>query len=275
MNYNETLELLKKIAKSCENVALLKGRGSSCTVIVFEGGYEYRHMFTPDHLKKTVTDPEGRTLYEGSWLIGDNSEFSFDGDWGEKSLLRLESDIDTIFTAYFPMMEKTAVNDAEADDGLHIYTDGSCRVKKGQKTGHGAWGFLCIRNGGIVASASNYMPKTTSHNMELMAITYALKTAKKMDVPRIVIHSDAKDIIEMVNLGVDHANPPVCYDRDLWQRFISLLSSIEAPVSWHWVKGHNGDRWNEMVNAQVQAITGRKFNAPPRKKAQKKGSPRA
>lgn len=269
MNYNETLELLQKIAKSCENVALLKGRGSSCTVIVFEDGYEYRHIFTPDHLKKTVTDPEGRTLYEGNWLIGEDAVFSFDEDWGGKSMLRLESGFDTLFTAYFPAIAKDEPEDEPHDGSLHIYTDGSCRMKRGAKTGHGAWAFLCIRDGGIVASASNYMPHTTSGDMELLAVAYALKTAKKMEAPSITITTDSRNIVEMMNRGLDPEKDCAKYDRDIWARFMKSLSMIDVPVTWDWVKGHNGDRWNEEVNSLVQSITQKKLR-PVQKPAPKR-----
>jgi ribonuclease HI len=37
-------------------------------------------------------------------------------------------------------------------------------------------------------------------------------------------------------------------NRDLWEPLIELALASEAAVSWRWVKGHSGDRWNDRVD---------------------------
>jgi ribonuclease HI len=37
-------------------------------------------------------------------------------------------------------------------------------------------------------------------------------------------------------------------NRDLWEPLIELALASEARVTWRWVKGHSGDRWNDRVD---------------------------
>jgi ribonuclease HI len=37
-------------------------------------------------------------------------------------------------------------------------------------------------------------------------------------------------------------------NRDLWEPLIELAVASEVPVSFRWVKGHSGDRWNDRVD---------------------------
>jgi ribonuclease HI len=37
-------------------------------------------------------------------------------------------------------------------------------------------------------------------------------------------------------------------NRDLWEPLIELAVASDARVSFRWVKGHSGDRWNDRVD---------------------------
>ncbi len=43
------------------------------------------------------------------------------------------------------------------------------------------------------------------------------------------------------------ANKPVA-NRDLWEPLLELALSDDVDVSFSWVKGHSGDRWNDRVD---------------------------
>ena len=47
-------------------------------------------------------------------------------------------------------------------------------------------------------------------------------------------------------------NKPVA-NRDLWEPLIELAVSTDVPVSFSWVKGHSGDRWNDRVDELATA----------------------
>lgn len=275
MKYEELKEFLAKAAKHSEGMAILRGSKDRLTIIIFQNGHEERVQLERSSITYSVAGDNGIKAFSGTWQIPEDASFQAEQE-ENGTLIFSESGLYPEFEVSIPYaIEDSPDGRRTESETLDIYTDGSCRIKRGQKTGHGAWAFVCVRNGGIVASASNYVPKTTSHDMELMAITYALKTARKMDAPEIIIHSDSKNIIEMANLGFDPGNPPSCYDRDLWTRFTGMLASVSIPVYWHWVRGHSGDRWNEEVNAQVQAITGRKVKTTIKKKQGKTRSTHA
>ena len=37
-------------------------------------------------------------------------------------------------------------------------------------------------------------------------------------------------------------------NRDLWEPLLALALEAEVPVRFRWVKGHSGDRWNDLVD---------------------------
>jgi ribonuclease HI len=37
-------------------------------------------------------------------------------------------------------------------------------------------------------------------------------------------------------------------NRDLWEPLLAVALSPDVPVTFRWVKGHSGDRWNDVVD---------------------------
>ena len=46
-------------------------------------------------------------------------------------------------------------------------------------------------------------------------------------------------------------------NRDLWEPLIELALSSDVPVTFRWVKGHSGDRWNDVVDELATAAADR------------------
>jgi ribonuclease HI len=46
-------------------------------------------------------------------------------------------------------------------------------------------------------------------------------------------------------------------NQDLWEPLIELGVASDARVSWRWVKGHSGDRWNDRVDELATAAADR------------------
>ncbi len=42
-------------------------------------------------------------------------------------------------------------------------------------------------------------------------------------------------------------------NRDLWEPLLALALDAEVPVGFSWVKGHSGDRWNDVVDELATA----------------------
>jgi len=134
---------------------------------------------------------------------------------------------------------------------VSIYTDGAAR---GNPDGPGGYGTILVY---IDSKGTKHQreysagyKKTTNNRMELMAAIVGLEAlTKPCDVD---LYSDSQYLVKAFN---EHwlegwikkgwkrgKNEPV-KNVDLWKR---LLKAMEPHnVTFHWVKGHNGDPMNE------------------------------
>ena len=78
-------------------------------------------------------------------------------------------------------------------------------------------------------------PATTNNRMELTAAIKSLESVPN-GAP-VVLYSDSEYLVNtMTKNWKRRAN------QDLWQQLDSLVS--QRLVTWRWVRGHSGDRWN-------------------------------
>ncbi len=138
---------------------------------------------------------------------------------------------------------------------ISIYTDGGCSGNPGP----GAWAYA-IQSGGTLISDSGAERGTTNNRMELMAVIRALEndSSRKHD-QGITVFTDSlyvkKGITEWIkrwqtNGWQNVARQPV-KNRDLWQRLLSIADGLD--IDWQWVRGHSGDRLNEMCDKLVRS----------------------
>jgi len=152
---------------------------------------------------------------------------------------------------YRPVAERTIV-----------YTDGACLGNPGK----GGWAWL-VPDGPYASGAEQH---TTNQRMELTAVLEALKT---VEGPVEVI-SDSAYVVNCfrdrwwegwISRGWKTSGGKPVANRDLWEPLIAEVRSRE--VSFRWVKGHSGDRWNDLADRlAVQAAEtqqGRRGDAPP------------
>lgn len=142
------------------------------------------------------------------------------------------------------------------DDGrTHVYTDGGARPNPGA----GGWGAVLLRPGREPEELSGGEPRTTNNRMELTAAIRALEALDEGE--GAVVHTDSayvrngitKWLPGWVARGWKRKGGAV-ENEDLWRRLASLDADRE--VTWKWVKGHSGNRWNE--RADTLATEGRK-----------------
>jgi ribonuclease HI len=140
--------------------------------------------------------------------------------------------------------------------GIEIYTDGGCLGNPGP----GAWAFV-IRYGADELKHSGFEARTTNNRMELSAVIGALKEAAahtEWNALDVEIATDSqyvqKGITEWIKAWVKNgwktaAKKPV-KNVELWMELLTL--SRARAISWRWVMGHAGDRWNEVCDRMVQ-----------------------
>ena len=128
-----------------------------------------------------------------------------------------------------------------------IYTDGACSGNPGP----GGWGALLI-HGGNTSEITEGAFETTNNRMELTAAIEALNALKQPC--RVDLHTDSKYVKDGMTKWIENwknngwrtaAKKPV-KNADLWQALNEAVKRHE--LTWHWVKGHNGNEGNERAD---------------------------
>jgi len=128
-----------------------------------------------------------------------------------------------------------------------IYTDGACEPNPGP----GGWAALLLF-GRHEKELSGAEPRTTNNRMELTAAVQALSTLSQPC--RVDFYTDS----EYLRRGITEWLPD--WRRRGWKRKNGKLANIdlwqaleaaieEHDISWHWVRGHAGDRYNQRVDS--------------------------
>ena len=89
-------------------------------------------------------------------------------------------------------------------------------------------------------------PETTNNRMELSAVIEALKVIKR-NCP-ITIFTDSQYVKRGITEWIDGwiKNWKNVKNVDLWQELYPL--SKQYNIDWQWVRGHNGDKYNERAD---------------------------
>lgn len=132
-------------------------------------------------------------------------------------------------------------------DYFHAYTDGSCSYE-GAK-GPGGSAYVVLKDEVPIHEASVGKVWTTSNRMEMLAIISVLHWLPSKS--KVVIHSDSQYAIKVFTR---EWHPKA--NLDLVKMFDKETERHEA-VEFHWVKGHNGNEWNEYVDNLATTATKR------------------
>jgi ribonuclease HI len=143
-----------------------------------------------------------------------------------------------------------------------VYTDGACSGNPGP----GGWAWA-VPGGPFASGAAE---RTTNQRMELQAV---LDAVTSLEGPLHVM-SDSTYVVNcfrdrwweawLQRGWVNSQKKPVA-NRDLWEPLVDRVR--RRRITFQWVKGHSGDRWNDLVDRlAVEAATGqsgRRGDAPP------------
>ena len=133
-----------------------------------------------------------------------------------------------------------------------LYTDGACSGNPGK----GGWGAILFYNG-IKKEISGGEENTTNNRMELTAVIKGLEALK--EPCKVDIYSDSAYVVNAFlqnwvgswqNNGWKSSKGKVL-NIDLWQRLLQLVS-IHS-VSWHKVKGHAGNEYNNRCDSLARS----------------------
>jgi ribonuclease HI len=136
-------------------------------------------------------------------------------------------------------------------DKITIYTDGAAKGNPGRA----GWGAIFLVNDRVIEIGGG-VEHATNNQMELTAPTEALKHLKNKfsNIKHIEIVSDSKYVILGITEWIfnwqknnwrNAAKKPVL-NKELWEELYELTQGLKP--KWTYVKGHNGDKWNERAD---------------------------
>lgn len=128
---------------------------------------------------------------------------------------------------------------------IAIYTDGAASGNPGP----GGFGAVLISAQGHYKELSEGFRLTTNNRMELLSVIVALESLKK-PCDAVTVFSDSKYVVDSVEKGWVYNWVKKGFkgkkNADLWRRFLAV--SKLHKVSFEWVKGHAGNKYNEICD---------------------------
>lgn len=127
---------------------------------------------------------------------------------------------------------------------ITVYTDGSALGNPGP----GGYGIVLLAGKHYKEVSQGYR-LTTNNRMELLSVIVALEMIKVPNA-RVSIFSDSKYVVDAVEkkwvFGWQKKGFKGKKNIDLWQRFLAIYPKHN--VSFTWVKGHAGNKYNEVCD---------------------------
>ncbi len=128
---------------------------------------------------------------------------------------------------------------------VKIYTDGACSGNPGP----GGWGAVLIYKS-VKKELSGGEKETTNNRMELTAV---IKSLEALTEPcEVELTTDSKYVCDAINKewlyswknnSWKKADKKPVLNVDLWQILLELLDKHK--VTFNWIKGHDGNEFNE------------------------------
>ena len=116
-----------------------------------------------------------------------------------------------------------------------IYTDGSCLGNPGP----GGYGAVITTTEQYQEISAGYQ-LTTNNRMEMTAVIKGLEAVDPSS--KVLISSDSTYVVNTMTKGWKRKA-----NHDLWEQLDALVKNRD--ISWQWVRGHSGDRGNELADS--------------------------
>ena len=134
-----------------------------------------------------------------------------------------------------------------------VFTDGACSGNPGP----GGWGMVWVRDDQVLEQRYGHDGQTTNNRMELAALIAAYEVLP--EDARESIYSDSQLCVKTINEWA------AGWQRRGWRRKSGEIANLELVklayalalrhpnVELHWIKAHDGSRWNEYADALATA----------------------
>ena len=125
---------------------------------------------------------------------------------------------------------------------IKVYTDGSC---KPTNPGPAGFGYVILVDGEVLSSGGDFIGSGTNNIAEVKAIQYSLTLLKSVGFEKesISLYTDSQYAVGLFTKGwKPRANVELINSVKEQLKDFSNLEIV-------WVRGHNGDQYNEMADS--------------------------
>lgn len=125
-----------------------------------------------------------------------------------------------------------------------IYTDGAYSPSRKQ----GGWAFVVLKDGVKIHSEFYPIKDTTNNRMEIQGAVEACKWAKENGYNELEVFTDSMYVVGTMTMNWKKKK-----NNDLWEKMDKAVEGLT--ITWSHVKGHNGDKYNELCDALAVEAT--------------------
>jgi ribonuclease HI len=129
---------------------------------------------------------------------------------------------------------------------VSIYADASCLRNGSPDQAAGCGAVIVDRNRMDLKLVAKYLGPVTNQQAEILACVKALEELRRPC--RVEIFSDSRYVIDTMN-----ARSRMKSNRPFWGRLIE--QSYGHHITWRWVKGHDGLRFQEAADRLARAVS--------------------
>lgn len=141
----------------------------------------------------------------------------------------------------------------ESIERVEMWCDGSC-LKPGE---HGAWAYLIRFPEGEELRGVEAVEATTNNRMEMAAVLYGLGRLMELghNLTPITVYCDSQYVINGLKEWLPNwkrnnwrtANNKPVKNQSIWEKLDELAGAF-ADLRFVWVRGHDGNEGNEIVD---------------------------
>lgn len=123
---------------------------------------------------------------------------------------------------------------------IEVYTDGGAVPNPG----FGGWAAIFVVDGLEKKRISGYAKGVSNNAMEITAVLRAVETFTRP--AEFTIYSDSQYVIRSITEWIPVRGLKGKANADLFRQLIKACEPHK--ITWIWVRGHNGNRFNEMAD---------------------------
>lgn len=146
---------------------------------------------------------------------------------------------------------------------FQLYTDGGYSMS----ADFGAFAYVILQDGKLKRKRAVKIEHETNNRAEIKAIMYGVQALP--DNSEVEVFSDSQ-----YALGVLSGRYKAKRNPDLVNKYKKMVATKHMDVSYNWVRGHDGNKWNELCDQLCNEAAGIDLNGNPSGSAHERGNQR-